>query len=242
MVINWPMTWSPAARQAGVLIGSGEIGRVLEVRWRGGHMGPLGTGVSHAGVDEGAAPMTGPERAATWWHQAAAGGGAVLDFCCYGAMAAQWYIDEPAVAAMGMRANLASQWGDADDNGAMLVRFPGAMGIFEGSWTSRHHGVPSGPIVYGTEGTLVVESRDGKPVVRVERGSGDTKVYDAVPLPEGRRQVPGEFIHHLETGDLLHTTLDVAFNLEVLAILDAGVRSATSGKQETVDSPAWCVG
>ena len=242
MVINWPMTWSPAARHASELVGSGEIGQVLEVRWRGGHMGPLGTGVSHAGVEEGAAPMTGPERAATWWHQAAAGGGAMLDFCCYGAMATRWYIGEPALAAMGMRANLASQWGDADDNGAMLVRFPGAMGIFEGSWTSRHHGASPGPIVYGTEGTLVVESRDGKPVVRVERGGGDTRVYDAVPLPEGRQQVPGEFIHHLETGDLVHTTLDVAFNLDVMAILDAGVRSATSGKQETVDSPAWCVG
>lgn len=123
MLINWPLTWSPSARKAKALIDEGIIGRVLEIKWRAGHTGPLGSGAAHAGVSETAAPMTGAERGATWWHQAAAGGGALLDFSCYGAMVSRWYIDEPAVAAIGMKANLDSQWGDADDNGAMIVRF-----------------------------------------------------------------------------------------------------------------------
>lgn len=242
MVINWPMTWSASARKAKALIDDGVIGQVLEVRVRLGHTGPLGTGAAHAGVSETAAPMTGAERGATWWHQTAAGGGAMLDYCCYGSMVARWYIGEPAVAAVGMRANLNSQWGDADDNGAMIVRFPSAMALFEGSWTTLDHGVPGGPIIYGTTGTLVVESRDGKPIVRLERGHGQTTIYDCEPLPEGRDQVSGEFINHLETGEPLHHTLEMMFNLEVMAILDAGVRSASSGKQETVDSPVWQIG
>ena len=41
-----------------------------------------------------------------------------------------------------------------------------------------------------------------------------------------------------ETGEPLHPTLDVAMNLEAMAILDAGVRSATSGKLELVDDAA----
>lgn len=242
MVINWPMTWSASARKAKALIDDGVIGQVLEVRVRLGHTGPLGTGAAHAGVSETAAPMTGAERGATWWHQTAAGGGAMLDYCCYGSMVARWYIGEPAVAAVGMRANLNSQWGDADDNGAMIVRFPSAMALFEGSWTTLDHGVPGGPIIYGTTGTLVVENRDGKPIVRLERGHGQTTIYDCEPLPEGRDQVSGEFINHLETGEPLHHTLEMMFNLEVMAILDAGVRSASSGKQETVDSPVWQIG
>lgn len=242
LIVNWPMTWSPSARKAKALIDEGVIGRVLEVKARLGHTGPLGSGAAHAGVDETAAPMTGPERGATWWHQAAAGGGAMLDFCCYGAMVSRWYIGEPAVAAVGMKANLDSQWGDADDNGAIIVRFPSAMSLLEGTWTTWHHGVPGGPIIYGTTGTLVVESREGKPVVRLDRGHGQTTIYDCEPLPEGRQQVPGEFIHHLETGEPLHPTLEMMFNLEVMAILDAGVRSASSGKLEMVDNAAWQIG
>jgi len=238
MVINWPMTWSPSARKAKALIDESVIGRVLEVKARLGHTGPLGSGAAHAGVSETAAPMTGAERAATWWHQTAAGGGAMLDFCCYGAMVSRWYIGEPAVAAMGMKANLNSQWGDADDNGAILVRFPSAMGLLEGTWTTSHHGVPGGPIIYGTTGTLVVEGRG----VRLEPGHGGATIYDCEPLPEGRQQVPGEFIHHLETGEPLHPTLEMMFNLEVMAILDAGVSSAESGKLEMVDGTVWQIG
>jgi predicted dehydrogenase len=242
MIVNWPATWSPSARKVKALIDEGVIGRVLEVKWRGGHTGPLGSGAAHAGVSETAAPMTGIERGATWWHQKSTGGGAMLDYCCYGSMLSRWYIGEPGVSAAGMRANLDSQWGDADDNGAMIVRFPSAMGLFEGSWTTWSHGVPPGPIVYGTTGVLVAESRDGKPVVRLDRGHGQTTIYDCEPLPEGRQQVPGEFIHHLDTGEPLHPTLEMMFNLEVMAILDAGVRSASSGKLEMVNDIVWQIG
>ena len=242
MIVNWPLTWSPAARKVKALVAEGVIGSVLEVKWRGGHTGPLGPGAIHAGVSKEAAPMTGVERGATWWHQAAAGGGAMLDYCCYGAMVSRWYIGEQAIAAVGLKANLDSHWGDAEDNAAMIVRFPRAMGLFEGSWTTWDHGVPPGPIVYGTRGTLVVEAREGNPVVRLERGHGQTTIYDAEPLPEGRQQVAEELIHHLETGEPVHPTLEMMFNLEVMAILDAGLRSARSGKLETVDSATWRIG
>lgn len=242
MIVNWPATWSPTSRKVKELIDDGVIGRVLEVKWRGGHTGPLGPGAAHAGVSEESKAMSGVERGATWWHKQATGGGAMLDYCCYGSMLARWYVGEQAVAAVGLRGNLDSTWGDADDNGAMIVRFPKAMGLFEGSWTTWSHGVPAGPIVYGTTGTLVADSKDGKPVVRLERGHGEGKIYEAEPLTEARNQVPGEFIHHLETGEPLHPTLEMMFNLEVMAILDAGVRSATSGKLEMVNSPVWQIG
>jgi predicted dehydrogenase len=186
--------------------------------------------------------MSGPERGATWWHQADTGGGAMLDYCCYGAMVSRWYVGEQAIAAMGMKANLDSQWGDADDNAAVLVRFPGAMALLEGSWTTFDHGVPTGPIVYGTTGTLVVEQLRGKPIVRLERGHGQTTIYETEPLPAGRQNVAGEYVHHLDTGEPLHPTLEMMFNLEAMAILDAAVRSASSGKLEPVDNAAWRIG
>ncbi|MGC9347733.1 MAG: Gfo/Idh/MocA family protein [Anaerolineae bacterium] len=242
LVVNWPITWSPAERHAKALLHDGIIGRVLELKWRAGHTGPLGPGAAHAGVSEIAESMSGPERGATWWHQADTGGGAMLDYCCYGAMVARWMIGEQATAALGMKANLDSHWGDAEDNAAMLVRFPAAMALFEGSWTTWDHGVPTGPIVYGTKGTLVVETKGDGKQIRVERGHGQTEIYEPDPLPEGRDGIAAEIIHHLETGEPLHQTLEMMFNLEAMAILDAGVRSAASGKLETVDNATWCIG
>lgn len=241
LVVNWPLTWSSAARKAKELIDDGAIGQVLEVKWRGGHTGPLGPGVRHPGVAETAAPMTGVERGATWWHQRDAGGGAMLDYCCYGSLVARWYIGEQALAAVGMRANLASAWGDADDNGAMIVRFPRAMALFEASWTTWDHGVSPGPIVYGTEGTLVV-TRKGEQVIQLFRSDGTQETIMCDPLPPGDSNVAEAFIHHLETGAPLHPSLDADFNLEVMAILDAGVRSADSGKLEPVNNEVWCIG
>ncbi len=242
MIVNWPLTWSTVARKAKELLDDGVIGRVLEVKWRSGHTGPLGPGAAHDGVSEVAAPMTGPERGATWWHQADMGGGAMLDYCCYGAMVARWYIGEQAVAALGMKANLNSHWGDADDNAAMLVRFPGAIALLEGTWTTWDHGVPTGPIVYGTTGTMVADRKGADQVVRVERGHGQTEIYVPDPLPAGRDGVAAEIVHHLETGEPVHQTLEMMFNLEAMAILDAGVRSAATGRLEVVDSATWSIG
>ena len=248
LIVNWPVTWQPASHKAKELIDSGVIGSVLTVKWRGGHVGPLGSGVSHPGGDEGgqALPrkLTGVERGATWWHQSAAGGGVMLDYCCYGSLVARWLVGEPATAVVAMRANLNSQWGDAEDNAAMIVRFPQAMALCEASWTTLDHGVSPGPIVYGTEGTLVVdkETGDQAPKVRVERGAGRTEYYECEPLPEDRMDIAQEFIHRLQTGDPLHQTLELDFNLEVMAILDAGVRSADSGRLELVETDAWQLG
>ncbi len=239
LIVNWPTTWQPAAHKLKELIDAGTIGRVLEVRARFGSTGPLGTDVY-----AGAVPMTGPERGATWWHQDAAGGGAFLDYCCYGCMIAHWLIDQPAVAAMGLRANLNSHYGDTDDNAVVVVRFPEAMALIEATWSTLSHGVSGGPIVIGTAGTLIVDKKDGKTVVRLERSRNpeEAEFFEGDPLPEGRSDVAQEFIHHLETGDPVHPTLEMYFNLDAMAIQDAGWRSAQSGKLETVDGRSWRIG
>jgi predicted dehydrogenase len=237
MLVNWPSTWLPHARKAKGLIDAGAIGRVLEINYRVGHSGPFGPGAQHKGVTESSAPMTGPERGATWLHQSAAGGGALLDLCCYGAMYGLWYTGECATAAIGLKANLDSPWADADDNGVMVVRFPRAIAVAQGSWTTVGKSyLAAGPlVVYGTEGTLSFEIYPQKPVVRLERGGvKDTEIYETDSLPEHRANLAEEFLQHLKTGEPVHRTLTMDFNLQVTAILDAGVRSAEGGRVEAV--------
>jgi len=236
LMVNWPTTWSPVIRKAKELLASGTIGRLLEVKWRAGSMGPLSHGSTHPGVDGRALPMTDEQKGATWWHHKATGGGVLLDYCCYGACLARWYVGEPATSASGMKVNLNSPYGDADDNAVITVRFPKAIALLEATWTTLDHGVPTGPLLYGETGTMVVERGGSGQVIRLLRGrESEPQTIEGDPLPPGRATLAEEFIHHLETGEPLHETLQPGFNLDAMAILDAGIKSADTGRTEPVE-------
>jgi predicted dehydrogenase len=102
--------------------------------------------------------------------------------------------------------------------------------------------VPTGPIIYGTTGTMVVDRQGERQIVRVERGHGDTTIHDCEPLPEGRADVAQEYVHYLQTGEPMHPTLLPEMNLHAMAILDAGIRSAASNMLEMVLTPTWQIG
>ncbi len=245
LIVNWPVTWSPAARKVKELVESGIIGDVWEVKWRNGaSLGPL----SYSTGDQAWTPE---EKGGEWWHNAAAGGGALLDYCCYGACLSRWYIGEPAVAAVAMKANFTSHYGDADDNSIITVRYPKAFALLEATWSTWNVGIPTGPVIFGTKGTLVSSNRqvDGRRTGVVEvytsrshGATGPDEVIEGDPLPAGRTTLGEEVIHHLETGEPLHETLEMMRNLQVMAILDAGIRSAASGKVELVNTANWCIG
>lgn len=226
LVTNWPITWRPAVRAVKAIVESGEIGEVVQFRWRNmASLGPLAHGSLHPGSTT-IGLVSEAEKASEWWHQKAAGGGALLDYCCYGACLAAWIVGMP-TEVRAMAVNLMSP-GDAEDNATLLLRFARAVGTIEASWTSFHNGVPNGPIVMGTHGTLVVDG--ARVLVFTERGSATpSRVEEGVPLPEGRATIGEELLHHIETGAALHPTLDVALNREAVAILDAGRRAADGG-------------
>ena len=217
---------------------TGQIGDVWEVKWRNGaSMGPLSYSTGEDAWDD-------VEKGAEWWHHSAVGGGALLDYCSYGACISRWFIGEPAVAAIAMKANIDSHYGDAEDNAIITVRFPRSLAILEATWTTWSPGGQAGIIAYGTRGTMTTDRR-GVSLYTSHSYHGDAEpdlVVDADPLPEGRATLAEEFIHHLDTGEPLHPTLQLDFNLQAMAILDAGIRSAASGKMETVDNATWCIG
>lgn len=243
LFINWPSTWNPAVRKAKELLDEGAIGDLWEVKWRAGSLGPLSHGSTHPGIDGTIQEITDVEKGATWWHHADTGGGALLDYCCYGACLSRWYVGQPAVAAFGIQANFNSQYGDADDNAVITVRFPRALAILEATWSCVDHGVPTGPILYGNTGTMVVERHGSEQAVKLIQGKGaEPRYVVGDPLPAGRATLAQEIVHHLETGEPIHPTMEARFNLDAQAILDAGIRSARSGKLEPVNDPYWCIG
>ena len=75
------------------------------------------------------------------------------------------------------------------------------------------------------------------------RGYGEPDdILEGASLPEERDSLAKEFIYHLETGEPPHPTMEMMQNLDAMAILDAGIRSADSGKLELVNNVTWCIG
>jgi len=225
LAINWPSTWWAGVRKAQELVENGAIGRSLKFFYRNSaSLGPLEYGQT----------LTPYEKSKEWWHRESDGGGAMLDYCCYGSCLSRWFMGKPAVAANGMKANLNSIYGDADDNGIIMVRFPDGLATIEGSWTTVHTGINSGPVVFGEKGTLICEGN--RVLIFGNRYGEPTEIHEAEPIPAHRNNPAKEFINHLETQEPLHITMQPEFNLEAMAILDAGIRSAKSGKLELVQS------
>ena len=229
---NWPSAWSAACRKAKALCDAKEIGRLFKFTHRNAD--------SQGALSYGQA-ITDAEKGREWWHHADVGGGSMLDYCCSGACMSGWFLNERPTAAYGLKANFDSPYASAEDYATITVRFPSAAAILEGSWTTVNSGVPNGPILFGTEGTIVVRG-DKVEVYKTRHKDTPDKIVDPDPLPAGRENLGKEVLHYLETGEALFPLLDLPLNMMSMSILDAGARSAASGKMEIVQDEVWNIG
>jgi len=233
IITNWPTAWSPPMRTAKELVDAGKIGKVFKFSYRNSDsQGPLSYGQT----------VTDEDLAAEWWYSSDLGGGSMLDYCCYGACMSCWYLGQKPVSAYGLKANINSHYGDAEDYAAIMARFPSAVAHLEGSWTTVNGGVPAGPLIYGTEGTIVVNRGTGVEIYRTRHKDTPDEIVEAAPLPQGRATLGEETLHHLETGEPLFAMLDLPLNMQAAAILDAGARSAASHKMELCEDEYWTIG
>lgn len=240
-MINWPTTWQASIRLGQKLVSEGAIGKVYRFQFRNpDSMGPFSYGQM----------MTERQLGREWWHQEVAGGGSLLDYCCYGTILSNWYLGEKPQSVYGLKANFNHRFGDAEDYAAITVRYPEAVSILEGTWNTVSSGYPSGPIVWGEEGALIVENGGDHGihanvcVYRDRYSTVPSEVYssDDYPLLQGRSNLAEEVFHHLETGEPIHYTMDLQNNLWSAAILDAGIRSSHSQKMEMIKTPCWTIG
>jgi len=233
VITNWPIAWNAGVRTAKKILDSGEIGKLFKYYYRNADsLGPFSYGQT----------MSDPEKGREWWHQAEPGGGAMLDYCCYGASTSCWFIGQTPQAAYGIKANFDSPYGSADDYASITVRFPGAIAQLEGSWTTVNSGVPNGPLLFGLKGTIVVRGDGTVEIYKKRHNNTPDQIIQAESLPAGRETLAEETLHHLDTGEPLFPLLDLPLNMAAMSILDAGGRSAKSGKMEMTSDGTWCIG
>jgi len=230
LMVNWPTAWRPEIRHAIHLATEGAIGEIFRLNFRGGHRGPKEYGCS-------------PYFYSWLYDRARSGAGAYMDYCGYGASIARLSLGMPsrAHATIG---RLQKDYIDVDDNAILTLRYARAMAVIEATWTSAGPVLNSGPIFYGREGTLVAERRpprgegrragEGGAVLHVTRDNPDGVLIEPPSLPEGERTAVEYFLTCLAADRPIEGLVGAAVGRDAQEILEAGLRSAVAGRDESL--------
>lgn len=240
-VVNWPVFWRPYIHRMKQALDAGMVGTPLKLRYINGHTGPLGKGAKHRGVSAQAEEMSDELRAKTWWHNLQCGGGVFLDICCYGCLFSRWFMGEGAESVFAYGANLNTPYGDTDDNFAAIIKYPACMSVVEGTWTTPRAVIPSGPMVMCSDGVICCTGgAEAQPDVKAYDMYGEEMAVPEIELGEEYKNMPWMYAHHVKTGVAMPEMLDLDHNIEIMAILDAAIRSAENRKEEKIDDSWNC--
>ena len=143
---------------------------------------------------------------------------------------------EKAISVMAYSANLNTKFSNAEDNVAAIIRYPSAMSVIEATWTVPQAIIPSGPVLYCTEGVIYCTKENGVPGVKAMDIYGNNIEVPEIEYPEHMKNIAWHYAHHIKTGEPVYETLTLERNIEVMALLDTAIRSSKSGKEEMVPS------
>ena len=223
LMVNWPTVWRPALRHGLALVRSGAVGEPVQVSHRGGHAGPREYGCS-------------PQFCEWLYDPARNGGGALVDYCGYGALLCRAVLGRP-LEVTAVAAHLRKPDLPAEDNAIVLLRYPRALGLLEGSWTQIGGEPAFAMIVYGDAGTLLVHqpraTREGQRAGagRVEIATGEgSRLVDPPPLPDDERDGPTYFLSRLRAGRPVEGLCAPDVGRDVQEVLGAALLSSRSGR------------
>ncbi len=226
LMVNWPTAWHPAIVHALELARQGVVGEIFQVRVRMGHTGPKEYGCS--------------EYFWRWlYDRHLNGAGAYIDYCCYGANIIRYLLGQP-TRVMAMAGRLQKTYITVDDNAVLLTRHHHAIGIAEASWTQVGQRPTGGPIIYGSDGVIIVHreggTREGH-VVRtgqvevITRQKPQGEIIDPPELPVGRRSATEFFLRALETGEPITGLCSDLIARDTQEILEAGLIAIETGQE-----------
>ncbi len=223
--VNWPVAWRPYLHAFKAAVEEKRCGEPIRLRYLNGHTGPLGKGARHRGVTATAEEMTDEERSRIWWYQKDCGGGAFLDILCYGCYFTRWLFGSLPEGVYAHGQNLATGYADCEDNTAAIFRYDGKLSACEGSWSIPRAIVPAGPQLLCTDGAIVCEGgADAGQRVAAYTLSGEPVELPASESADRRRNMPWHIAAYRNGAPLLET-VTAEFNLDVMRMLDAAIRS-----------------
>jgi predicted dehydrogenase len=217
IMVNWPFAWWPQLQRALQLAHAGEIGELWQVKYRAGHAGPKEMGCS-------------PFFCAWLYDAQRNGGGAMIDYCCYGILLARCLLGMPN-RVFGMAGRLCKDDIAVEDNAIVVMTYPRAVAVAEGSWTQIGKLTAYQTALYGTRGTFLVEPRQGGRLFLANAEHPDGIEIDVPAPPPEAMNASACFFHGLETGLSFPELCNDRACRDVQEIVEAGYQSAASGHE-----------
>lgn len=159
------------------------------------------------------------------------GGGALIDFGCYGANLITWFMGD--VAPLSVTAVTQQIKPDVypkvDDEATIIVTYPHAQGIIQGSWNWPYH--RKDMEVYGEKGYIIASDRV---TLRTRMGQPVPESSETLPAPQPPVDDVFAFLAAVLRGEEL-TSAHMALssldnNVMVVRILEAARNSAREGR------------
>jgi predicted dehydrogenase len=216
VLVNYETTWYASNRDVFVQAGQGKLGEIRKVVVHDGHEGPKEIGVE-------------PEFLSWLTDPAKNGAGALFDFGCYGAdlMTVLMHGEAPVSVTAVTQTDKPEIYPKVDDDATLILRYGKAQAVLMPSWNwsfSRKD-----MEVYGTGGYAITVGSDRLRVrYRGEKAESETTAAPLAKAESGSLSYLAAVLRgHVDPdGDL--SSLDT--NMVVMQILDAGLRSAQTGR------------
>ena len=213
VLVNYETTWYDTNQQIYEMVNSGAIGVPRKMIAHDGHEGPKEIGCSPDFLNW----LTDPVKN---------GGGAIRDFGCYGANLMTWLMHGKApIAVMAVTHQIKpSVYPKVDDDATILLEYPDATGIIEGSW-NWPFSIKDWE-VFGVSGYL--HALNDK--VLVERTK---KSYDSISVHPATYRDNISYLRDVLSGKINpdDDLSSLPNNLIVVRILEAASRSAKEGRR-----------
>jgi len=168
LLTNYETTWYPSNQEAYNRIKQNNtIGDIRKIVAHDGHQGPKEIGVSK----EFLSWLTDPKKN---------GGGAIIDFGCYGANLMTWFMNGKAPISVTAITHQIKKdvYPNVDDDATILLEYPAATGIIEGSW-NWPFGIKDLE-VFGKTG--YIQAVNSNTLRTKENGKPDYQLEEAKPL------------------------------------------------------------
>jgi predicted dehydrogenase len=212
VMTNFGTAWTPSYYTAKHLVDAGATGDLFRMRAIIGHAGRnMGAGLNKYFFDW----LTDPDGN---------GAGALMDFGCYNALLAQWFLGKPkSVYAYAIHLR-PDEFPKVEDHAALIVGFHNAVAILEATWDKP--GGDTDMVWYGTKAAMALQGNG----VALYRGKQPAEQIAATPLPADRSEPIGYLTSRLKAHQHIDGLVALDINVGVLEIIEAAKRSIKTGQ------------
>jgi predicted dehydrogenase len=216
VMCNYQMAWWPSNYAAKKAVDAGSVGKVWRLRGIVGHGGPGSTGTGKYFFDW----LTDPVKN---------GAGALMDFGCYNALWALWYLGPPETVYAEVTHLRPETFPKVEDSSTLMLHWKNAEGVFEGSWDLPRSFQDLE--VFGLDGSVYMTQQ------KVELRKRQTTEVAREPLPPERADPIAFMVDAIAGKKAIEGMTALDINVGVVEIIEAAKESVRTGRAVKLPLP-----